>query len=177
MNNPSNSFSDNELRGMITGNNPVSNAYRELLAYREAEGNPVLYRWRYPEDSFVGATAWQPIPVEQYESFMRLIASKDPEVEIEKLFAATQLPAVPGCLSDEQRDILIKTAQVMFDRKPTSDYSANIREVARLALMVLDDGEPTDDERILAIEGIIQPLDEFDSSSRQFESLRRGEGD
>ena len=34
----SNSFSDEELEGMSYGNNPVANAYRELLAFRRLVG-------------------------------------------------------------------------------------------------------------------------------------------
>ncbi|EMK1731202.1 hypothetical protein V8N76_004507 [Salmonella enterica] len=36
----SNSFSDNDLRMMITGDNPQSNAWRELLAYRRLQSLP-----------------------------------------------------------------------------------------------------------------------------------------
>lgn len=43
MNNLNNSFTNDELRSMITGNSPVSNAYRELLARREAAEKPVAY--------------------------------------------------------------------------------------------------------------------------------------
>ena len=34
----SNSFSDEELEGMSYGNNPLANAYRELLAFRRLVG-------------------------------------------------------------------------------------------------------------------------------------------
>lgn len=37
---PPNSFTDDELEGMAHGNNPQSNAYRELLAYRR--NSPVI---------------------------------------------------------------------------------------------------------------------------------------
>ncbi|MCA6962458.1 hypothetical protein [Pectobacterium odoriferum] len=37
-------------------------------------------------------------------------------------------------MTAEQLDILIKTARVMIERKDTSEYSANVREVARVAL-------------------------------------------
>ena len=36
----SNSFTDEDLEGMSHGNNPVANAYRELLALRKLEANP-----------------------------------------------------------------------------------------------------------------------------------------
>lgn len=36
----SNSFTDEDLEGMAHGNNPVANAYRELLAFRKTESNP-----------------------------------------------------------------------------------------------------------------------------------------
>lgn len=104
-------------------------AIDELLAYREAAGNPVLYRWRYPEDSVVGATAWQPIPVEQYESFMRLIASKDPEVEVEKLFAAPQLPAVPQSLLRELVDAVWNDATESTEVPATSRADELILQV------------------------------------------------
>ena len=87
MNNQNNSFSDDELRGMITGNNPVSNAYRELLAYREAQGKPVaeiVSRFGDPE-SF-GERELKPLTDIQRYPYDT------------KLYAAPQLPAVPDVL-------------------------------------------------------------------------------
>lgn len=123
MNNQNNSFSDDELRGMITGNNPVSNAYRELLAYREAAKTPVAWVDKSDVEHLMTGKC------KVIESNLWAMERFDET----PLYAAPQLPAVPD--------------------------------------------EPTDDERIMAIEGIIQPLDEFDSSNQQFESLRRGESD
>lgn len=40
---PSNSFTDADLAGMAHGDNPVANAYRELLAYRRT--SPVIPGW------------------------------------------------------------------------------------------------------------------------------------
>lgn len=38
-----NCFSDDELEGMINGDAPLSNAWRELLAYRRAGSKPVAF--------------------------------------------------------------------------------------------------------------------------------------
>lgn len=48
-----NTFTDAELEAMITGNNPQSNVYRELLAYREASKEPVAW-WTGPEPTPTG---------------------------------------------------------------------------------------------------------------------------
>ncbi len=37
-----NSFTDDELEMMAHGNNPQSNAYRELLAFRQSANSPVI---------------------------------------------------------------------------------------------------------------------------------------
>lgn len=46
-----NSFTDDDLRSMITGNNTQSNAWRELLAYREASKEPFMYGIVEPDGS------------------------------------------------------------------------------------------------------------------------------
>ncbi|MFI7812969.1 hypothetical protein [Citrobacter werkmanii] len=44
-----NSFSDDDLRSMIVGkNNPKDNAYRELLAYRQAASRPYAWVFEHP---------------------------------------------------------------------------------------------------------------------------------
>lgn len=49
MNSMGNSFTNDDLRGMIVGDNPVSNAYRELLAFREAQGKAVAEIYAAPQ--------------------------------------------------------------------------------------------------------------------------------
>jgi len=44
-------------------------------------------------------------------------------------------------MTEDKKDILIKTARHMIDRKDTSEYSANVREVARIALESLVNGD------------------------------------
>lgn len=86
MNNQGNSFTDDELRAMITGNNPQSNAYRELLALREAQSKPMAYMvYRIAGDLL-------------YEVKNKRQAEWDAENMngcCVPLYAAPQLPAVP----------------------------------------------------------------------------------
>lgn len=89
MNNLSNSFTDNELRGMITGNNPVSNAYRELLACREATGKAVVIVEESDYLTVAQMTGKEPrrkAVRELYEGAL-IVGSE--------LYAVPQLPAVP----------------------------------------------------------------------------------
>ncbi|MCY4765255.1 DUF3850 domain-containing protein [Klebsiella aerogenes] len=55
---PPNSFTDDELEGMAHGNNPQSNAYRELLAYRR--NSPVI------PDTWIPVSERMPEDEEQY---------------------------------------------------------------------------------------------------------------
>lgn len=45
MSNDLEQFSDLDLEGMAHGNNPVANAYRELLAFRKAANSPAIPEW------------------------------------------------------------------------------------------------------------------------------------
>lgn len=206
----------------------IAKGLGELLAYREAQGKPVVCEYgesngdgsysvvygRYPIPSYIKVSPDWPIKlfcaVPQLPAVIGWINEDElPEnypydkmfpfskVDIIRMFPvyAPQLPDLPellpctvklepgltlgkGVKTQALLDALIRREKYYAELEAmTPEQRAEKDKLMDELRQMLGHSKPTDDERIMAIEGIIQPLDEFDSSNQQFESLRRGEGD
>lgn len=90
-----NTFTDDELEGMINGDAPLSNAWRELLAYRKASKEPVA-----------DAVAWNK-PGEERKCDIRW---RRFDVAPGPLFAAPPLQA--GTVPDEMTPEMMRAVQL-----------------------------------------------------------------
>lgn len=137
----------------------VDSIVSELLAYREAQGKVFMYGIADPDGqayfSECCVDADGGLISDEVDS---LNDGDDTGYEVVPLFAAPQLPAVP--------DVIPKVAD--------GDNFKYVKDGARFSVGYANGWN---DCRTAMLNHSEQPLDMVENTTRQFESLRRGEGD